>query len=43
MKPLRTAIIQFMSYVYKKNVNYDKDQKFNHFFCEKPVWKPVMS
>ena len=29
-----------MSYVYKKIVKYDKNQKFIYFFCEKPVWKP---
>ena len=42
-KPLRTAINQKMSYVYKKNVKYDKNRKFIYFFCEKPVWKPVKS
>ena len=28
---------------YKKNVKYDKNQKLIHFFCEKPVSKPVNS
>ena len=33
-----------MSYVYKKNVKYDKSQKINLlFFVEKPVSKPVKS
>ena len=27
--------------VYNNNAKYDKNQKFNYFFCEKPVWKPV--
>ena len=30
-----------MSYVYKKNGKYDRNQKLNYFFCEKPVSKPV--
>ena len=34
-KPLRPAIIQNMSYVYKKNLKYDKNQKFIYFF----LWK----
>ena len=34
-KPLRPAIIQTMSYVYKKNVKYDKNQKLINFF----LWK----
>ena len=42
-KPLRPAIIQNMSYVYKKNVKFEKNQKLIYFFCEKPVWKPVKS
>ena len=42
MKPLRPAIIQNMSYVYKKNVKYDKDKKIA-FFCQKPVSKPLES
>ena len=37
-KPLRLAIIQNMSYVYKKNVKYDKNRKVIYFFF---VWKPV--
>ena len=28
-----------MSYVYKKNVKYDKNQKLNYFFCEKPFFE----
>ena len=32
-----------MSYVYKKNVTYDKNQKLYKIFCEKPVSKPVNS
>ena len=35
--------IQNMSYVYKKNVKNDKNQKLIYFFCEKPVLKPVKS
>ena len=41
-KPLRPAIIQSMSYVYRKNVKYDKNQTLIFFF-EKPVSKPVKS
>ena len=32
-----------MSYVYKTNVKYDKNQKLIYFFCEKPVSKAVNS
>ena len=42
-KPLRPALIQNKSYVYKKNVKYDKNQILIYFFCEKPVSKPVKS
>ena len=42
-KPMRPAIVQNMSYVYKNNVKYDKNQKFIYFFCEKLAWKPVKS
>ena len=42
-EPLRPAVIQNMFYVYKKNVKYDKNQKFIYFFCEKLLWKPVKS
>ena len=34
-KPSRPAIIQNMSYVYKKNVQYDKNQKLIYFFLRK--------
>ena len=30
-KPMRIAIIQNMSYVYKKNVTHDKNQKLIYF------------
>ena len=40
---MRSVIIQNMSYVYNKNVKYDKNQKLIYFFCEKPVPKPVKS
>ena len=42
-KPLWLAFIQNMSYVYKKNVKYDKNQKLIYFSCEKPVSNPVKS
>ena len=41
-KPSRPVIIQNISWIYKKNVKYDKNQ-INFFFCEKPVSKPVRS
>ena len=34
-KPSRPAMIQNMSYVHKKNVKYDKNQKLIYFF----LWK----
>ena len=42
-KPWRPLIIQNISCIYKKNVNYDKNQINLLFFCEKPVSKPVRS
>ena len=42
-KPSRPAIIQNMSYVFKKNVKYDKNQKLIYFFCEEPVSRLVKS
>ena len=32
MKPMRIVIIQNVSYVYKMNVKYDKNQKLIYFF-----------
>ena len=34
-KHSRPAIIQNMSYVYKKSVKYDKNQKLIYIFCAK--------
>ena len=42
-KPMKPLIIQNISYVYKENVKYDKNQRFFTFFCEKPVSKQVES